>query len=100
MSKALTIVWGVWRSGRDFDPTSEAPGLDKTLWVLKVHQLELGSVAMPGSQAPGSTTRQPSGGPVCSDFGITPSYRRKQRSTLQEEGSTILQSTTQCIANA
>jgi hypothetical protein len=44
MSKVLAIVWGVWRSGRDFDPTLGAPGLDKTLWVLKVHQLELGSV--------------------------------------------------------
>jgi len=23
MSKALAIVWGVWRSGRDFDPTQD-----------------------------------------------------------------------------
>jgi hypothetical protein len=25
MSKALAIVWGVWRSGRDFDPTLGGP---------------------------------------------------------------------------
>jgi hypothetical protein len=25
MSKVLAIVWGVWRSGRDFDPTLGAP---------------------------------------------------------------------------
>jgi len=25
MSKALAIVWGVWRTGRDFDPTLGGP---------------------------------------------------------------------------
>ena len=25
MSKSLAIVWGVWRSGRDFDPTLGGP---------------------------------------------------------------------------
>ena len=38
MSKSLAIVWGVWRSGRDFDPTLEGPELDKTLWVLAVRR--------------------------------------------------------------
>ena len=25
MAKALAIVWGVWRSGQDFDPTKGGP---------------------------------------------------------------------------
>ena len=30
MRKALSLVWGVWRNGADFDPVGH--GLDKTLW--------------------------------------------------------------------
>jgi len=26
MSKSLSLVWGVWRGGKDFDPTNR-PGL-------------------------------------------------------------------------
>jgi hypothetical protein len=33
MRKALSLVWGVWRNGQDFDPNSGS-GLDKTLWDL------------------------------------------------------------------
>jgi len=38
LSKSLAIVWGAWRSGRDFDPTLEGPELDKILWVLAVRR--------------------------------------------------------------
>ena len=31
MRKALSIVWGVWRNGPDFDP-NWGSRLDKTLW--------------------------------------------------------------------
>ena len=34
MRKALSLVWGVWRNGRDFDP-DWGVGLDKTLWDLE-----------------------------------------------------------------
>ena len=63
MSKALAIVWGVWRSGRDFDPPSEAPGLDKTLWVLDLgsgkvdewyHWPQLNSVYIVGFDSAGA----------------------------------------------
>ena len=71
MRKALSIVWGVWRNGQDFDPNWGAK-LDKALWDLatgapspttSTRTAAPGTTDPPGRQAGEGRRRDPARSP-------------------------------------
>jgi len=82
MRKALSIVWGVWRNGQDFDP-NWGSRLDKALWDLASGErtVERTVVERPASVRPTAASSSPtparsSSGSACTSRILRPTARR------------------------